>query len=172
MARVLKEPEIRKAEIMDAAEYLFETKGYEETSINDILQKVGIAKGTFYYYFKAKGEILDAVIERNIERRIQMLLPLIDAPNLDAAEKFRQVIIKNQQLNSANHHMLDFLHRPENIVMHQKSLVKGVKKSAPLIAELLRQGIRENQFHTEYPLEVSEFLLAGMNFLFDPAILS
>ena len=55
--RISKSPEERKKEILDVAEELFTTKGYAETTINDILRKIGIAKGTFYYYFKSKEDL-------------------------------------------------------------------------------------------------------------------
>ena len=62
--RVVKEAEERKNEILDAAEELFAAKGYEHTSTGDILGRVGIARGTLYYHFKSKEDILDALIER------------------------------------------------------------------------------------------------------------
>ena len=54
MARIVKEADERRNEILDAAETLFTEKGYSKTTIIDILNQVGIAKGTFYYYFKSK----------------------------------------------------------------------------------------------------------------------
>ncbi|MCH5250603.1 MAG: helix-turn-helix transcriptional regulator, partial [Lachnospiraceae bacterium] len=51
--------EERKKEILDIAEELFTTKGYDKTSTTDILERVGIARGTMYYHFKSKEEILD-----------------------------------------------------------------------------------------------------------------
>ena len=62
--RVVKEAAVRKNEILDAAEELFVTKGFDKTSTNDILERVGIARGTLYYHFKSKEEILNAMIER------------------------------------------------------------------------------------------------------------
>ena len=62
--RVVKDAEERRNEILDVAEVLFGTKGFEQTSTNDILEKVGIARGTLYYHFKSKEDILDAMIER------------------------------------------------------------------------------------------------------------
>jgi AcrR family transcriptional regulator len=170
MVRIVKAPEERKAEIMDAAECLFETKGYEETSINDILQKIGIAKGTFYYYFKSKDEIMNAVIDRNIERQIQSLLPIVEDDHCNAMEKLRRIIYENRRMNAENEEMLDYLHQPENIVMHQKSLIQAVQKFAPVFSKIIRQGVAEKLFQTDYPLELAEFLLVGMNFLFDPSI--
>jgi len=65
--RISKEPEERRNEILDTAEMLFFTKGYARTTVNDVLQVIGIAKGTFYYYFKSKEEVMDAVVVRFID---------------------------------------------------------------------------------------------------------
>ena len=62
--RIVKEAEERKNEILDRANELFCEKGFEGTSTNDILKAVGIARGTLYYHFKSKGDIMDALIER------------------------------------------------------------------------------------------------------------
>ena len=62
--RIVKEAAERKNEILDAAEELFAARGYEETSTGDILDRVGIARGTLYYHFKSKEDILDALIGR------------------------------------------------------------------------------------------------------------
>ena len=62
--RVVKEANMRKSEILDVAEQLFVTKGFDGTSTTDILNEIGIARGTLYYHFKSKEDILDAMIER------------------------------------------------------------------------------------------------------------
>ena len=69
--RVVKEANERKNEILDAAERLFGSKGFDHTSTNDILKEVGIARGTLYYHFSSKEEILDAMIERMTGRLIE-----------------------------------------------------------------------------------------------------
>ena len=62
--RVVKDAEERRNEILDVAERLFATKGFDGTSTNDILEEIGIARGTLYYHFKSKEDILDAMIDR------------------------------------------------------------------------------------------------------------
>ena len=62
--RVTKEAQERREEILDAAEALFASDGYASTSTNDIIDRVGIARGTLYYHFRSKEEILDAVVLR------------------------------------------------------------------------------------------------------------
>lgn len=66
--RIVKEAEERRNEILDAADELFGRKGFDGTSTNDILEKVGIARGTLYYHFKSKEDILDALIQRYEEQ--------------------------------------------------------------------------------------------------------
>jgi AcrR family transcriptional regulator len=62
MTRTVKEPDIRRAELLDAAQKLFYAKGYEKTPVQDNIDRVGVAKGTFYHYFGSKVELLDELV--------------------------------------------------------------------------------------------------------------
>ena len=62
MSRITKDPEIRKAEIMAIAKKLFDQYGFQNTSVDQIVKTAEIAKGTFYYYFKSKEELLDTML--------------------------------------------------------------------------------------------------------------
>ncbi len=66
MIRVTKDPEIRQAELMDAAQELFILLGYQQTTVSTIVKKVGVAQGTFYYYFASKEAILEAIFARHV----------------------------------------------------------------------------------------------------------
>ena len=68
--RIVKEYEERRKEILETAERLFLTKGYTKTTVNDILKEIGIAKGTFYHYFKSKEEVMDEIIMRIIKEDV------------------------------------------------------------------------------------------------------
>ena len=61
--RVTKEPEIRRAELIEAARQLFDKNGIKNTQVSQIVEKVGVAKGLFYYYFKSKDEIVNEVVD-------------------------------------------------------------------------------------------------------------
>jgi AcrR family transcriptional regulator len=61
---IVKEGEVRKAEFIEAAIGLFLQKGFDKTSINDIIAKVGVTKGSFYYYFESKEALLDEIVNQ------------------------------------------------------------------------------------------------------------
>lgn len=65
--------ENNRQRIVDAADHLFYTRGYNQTSFRDISQTTGIPRGNFYYYFKTKDDILDAVIETRLKFYTEML---------------------------------------------------------------------------------------------------
>ena len=85
--RIVKKHNERKQEIIDTALKIFIHKGYEKTSVNDILNEIGIAKGTFYHYFKAKEEVLDAVIADTTETIVNKIEKIIDDNSLNAEDK-------------------------------------------------------------------------------------
>ena len=63
MPRVVKDYDERYAEFLEAAQQLFFSKGYERTTVQEIIKMVGVAKGTFYYYFGSKQAVLEAVVQ-------------------------------------------------------------------------------------------------------------
>ncbi|MGB9663166.1 MAG: TetR/AcrR family transcriptional regulator [Moorellaceae bacterium] len=169
--RIVKQPEVRREEIMNAAEELFKEKGVEETSVNDITHRAGIAKGTFYWYFKSKDELLDALVEREIDRYIERITPIVEASDLNAVEKLRRMLEVHNKICAAKDNLRDFFHRTENALTHQKHLILELKKTAPLLEQVVKQGIKEKLFNTDYPREIVEFLLLLLASLTNPWLL-
>lgn len=93
MARKIKEGEraARIDEILDAAQALIQTKGYEQMTIQDLLDALGISKGAFYYYFDSKQALLEALVERMVEQVMAVLRPLVDDERLPALAKLEAV---------------------------------------------------------------------------------
>jgi len=85
--RVSKKYDVRLTEILDAAEALFSQIGYEKTTINNILEKVGIGKGTFYHYFQSKEELGDAVVARIVDYIATSVDTARSKPAINAHEK-------------------------------------------------------------------------------------
>ena len=168
--RVSKKPEERRNEILDAAEVLFSTKGYSKTTINDILDEVNIAKGTLYYYFKSKEEVMDAIVTRLIDMGVEAAKVIASDPNLKATEKMFQIIMAQNPDSTRKDQMIEQLHLANNAEMHQKSLVETVLRLTPVLTDVVEQGIQEGTFNTPYPKEAIEFLLVSSQFLLDARI--
>lgn len=168
--RISKNPEERRIEIIDAAKILFYTKGYSKTTVNDILQKVGVAKGTFYYYFQSKEEVMDAIVLRFIEMGVEAAKKIAEDPNIKAPDKIFQILMSQKMDNNDKQQMVDQLHQVNNAVMHQKSLVETILHLTPVLTTIIEQGVEEGSFNTPYPKETVEFLLVSSQFLFDEGI--
>ena len=168
--RISKEYDERKNEILDTAERLFHTKGYEKTTINDILKEVNIAKGTFYYYFKSKEEVMDALIERVSLIAMEKVQKVAEAEGMDPQEKMLHMFLAMRMEGPGEEQMLDDLHRPENALMHQKSLNYIVVNIAPLLAQVVKQGVDQGIWKCPYPLEYMKIFLAASTTLMDDGI--
>lgn len=172
MVRIVKKPEERKSEIVAAACELFLSKGYGSTTMQDVMRKLGIAKGTIYHYFSSKEDLLEAVIDSLAESEMQRLKKVAENIKGNALHRLEQLIMSGANHDADDDHelLLDDLHKATNAGMHIRLLAKVVTLQAPLYAELFRLGCEEGIFTTDHPLECAEFLLSGIQFLTDMGI--
>lgn len=169
MSRTIKKPIERRSEIVQAARYLFRTKDYENTTMQDVMAYLGIAKGTIYHYFNSKEALLEAVIENIVNTNIERMEYLMRISTGTALEKIK-MLVEAGDIRSENEDILDSLHRPGNDAMHVRLLAATLIKQAPLYAQLIQQGCAEGVFQTQAPLECAEFILSGIQFLTDVGI--
>ncbi|ONG89118.1 TetR family transcriptional regulator [Bacillus cereus] len=169
--RIVKEYEERRKEILETAERLFITKGYTKTTVNDILKEIGIAKGTFYHYFKSKEEVMDEIIMRIIKEDVTKAKVIVSNPNIPVLEKlFRVLMEQSPKSGDIKDKMIEQFHQPNNAEMHQKSLVQSIIHLSPVLTEILEQGIEEGIFSTSYPQETIELLLSSAQVIFDDGL--
>lgn len=165
-----KQPEDRRLEILQTAEHLFTTQGYNKTTIEHILQAVGIAKGTLYYYYQSKADILEAIVFMYVNKGVEAAEQILADQELDAHKKL-ELILSAQSFESGNKtEMIKQIHRVENAELHMKSLTESIRRIAPIVAKAVEQGVEEEIYETENAQEVVEFLLVGSQFLLDTAI--
>lgn len=165
--RVVKEAEERKNEILDAAEKLFGAKGFDHTSTNDILNEIGIARGTLYYHFKSKEDILDAMIERITRQLIAKATDIVQKKEIPVLQRLTMTIMALNVNNELGLEVMQQVHKPQNALMHQKmqeTLLSGVN---PLITGLIEEGIQQDIFRTDYPAEAVEMAMLYSSTAFD-----
>lgn len=175
MPRVVKEEDYaaRRKEILDVALRLVYTQGYEAMSIQDILDSLKISKGAFYHYFDSKQALLDGMIERMLDEAEQILLPIAQAKDLSAIEKLRRYFNAGGRWKVAQKaFMLDLLRiwrTDANALMRQKQEAAAMKRIAPVLADIIRQGIAEGVFSTRYPEQFGS-MLVGLSRGFEDSI--
>lgn len=165
--RIVKEAEARREEILDAAEKLFAAKGFDNTSTGDILDAVGIARGTLYYHFKSKEDILDGVIQRITAHLMQAAGRIVRQKELPVLERLTKAILALNVESRIGVEIMEQVHRPQNALMHQKmqaTLLAGIN---PILTELVKEGIGQGIFHTQYPESAVEMTILYANTAFD-----
>lgn len=169
MARIVKKPEERWLEIVRTARRLFQTHEYDQVTMQDVIESVGIAKGTIYHYFKSKNELLEAVINDIVEECIRKMQKVLDTSSGNALQKIR-MLIERGRVAAEESTILAHLHKRGNEAMHVRLLAATLAQQAPLYAKLIQQGCDEGLFHTDTPLECAEFILTATHFLTDVGI--
>lgn len=167
MVRITKDADTRRAEILDTAYIFFNSKGYDKTSIDDIVQEICVAKGTVYYYFKSKEDIFIALVERRCKILIDRLTEVADDVNLNAIRKIEYMLEKEYIWESESDQFLSHFHSWKNIENNQQSLIYLTSHYSPILAKVIQQGIDEGLFQTEFPLESSRLIMTGHRVLFD-----
>lgn len=165
--RVVKDAEERRNEILDAAERLFGEKGFDGTSTNEILDEVGIARGTLYYHFKSKEDILDAMIERLTGRLIANASEIVKKKDIPVLQRLTMTMMSLNVSGGIGQEIMKQVHKPQNALMHRKMQTRMLTAVNPLITGLIGEGISLGICSTEYPGEVAEMVLLYSNTAFD-----
>ena len=168
--RVVKMADERRNEILDAAEKLFIQKGFDATSTNDILEEVGIARGTLYYHFESKEAILDALIERYNKKVLDKAKEIARDKSLSIIERLMGAVMALNIKQKSEREIIEEIHKPQNALMHQKVQRLILTEVTPILAGIIEDGIREGLFNTPYPYETIEMLIAYTNTVFDDEI--
>ncbi|WP_027701167.1 TetR/AcrR family transcriptional regulator [Metaclostridioides mangenotii] len=170
MSRVVKKPEIRKDELLDAAERLFVEKGYENTSVKDIYAEVNGSFGMFYHHFKSKEEVLEEVNKKMAARRFEPIKSIIVDGDLPGIEKLRKVLslaIISAEQEVTNHSSNSYQKNPQLLVMHMHDTL-GI--ASDLLSGVIEDGIKDGTIQTERPHELSQMILLFLNVWVNPWI--
>lgn len=166
--RITKKPEVRKKELIEAAKFLFEKNGYEQTKIIDITRHIAVAKGTFYHYFESKNDILTEIVNVTLNDILEVANQLKENHSLSGLEKIRLLLHSNRVIDDVTKHAVSHLEKPDNRALQEKTAVETIKKLTPFIVSYLKQAYHEGDvLHIDYADEKIEIILSAAHFLID-----
>ncbi len=160
-----KNPEDRKEELIDAAEILFSEKGFNETSVDDICDEVGVAHGLFYYYFDSKEGVIESITERLIRELESNLDEIVEETEMRADEKFIRFLGLSFQRKKKRPYLASYFSKKDSPLVYYRLFEEIVNMLTSYLTEIVEQGIDEGVFHTEYPEQTIQFWLYGRLFL-------
>ena len=162
-----KRGDARKKEILDTAEQLFAFNGFDNTSTNDIINAVGIARGTLYHHFTSKEDILDSVIDRINETLMRNAKEIADNKQIPLLDRLTGSVCALNVDSRIGEEVMVQVHKPQNALLHQKMQEKLISGIVPVIAGLIEEGNSEGIFHSPYPKEAAEMVMIYSNAAFD-----
>jgi AcrR family transcriptional regulator len=173
MARKVDELErvARQNEILDCAQRMVYSIGYEDMSIQTIINELGISKGAFYHYFDSKPALLEALLHRTSQQGLQVIGPIASDPSIPPLEKLELIIQKGMQWKAGQKQYLMAIlkawYSDENALVRQKQMVEYTDLFGGLLKEVLLQGIAEDVFHISYPEMTGRIIFSLMTQMSD-----
>ena len=161
-----KNPE-RPQELMAAAQHLFYTKGYENTSVNDIILAVGVSKGAFYHHFDSKTAVLEAIVAQMMDQAVAELQEIVADETLTAITKWQKAVRLSYSWRLEKEAEIievgRILRKDQNILLHHKLRTEWLKVSTDEMAKIIDQGVNESVFRVEYIPETAAILMTVTN---------
>jgi AcrR family transcriptional regulator len=175
MPRIVKEEVYaqRRGQIIAAAQQLVFVKGYEQMSIQDVIDLAGISKGAFYHYFHSKSDLLEALIDSLVQESERVITPLLDDPHLSALEKLsRFFTVLARWKTDRKQYLIALLriwYNDDNAIVRDKVTVKQLDVAAHWLGRIFRQGMIEGTLDIPFPDQMAQaalILMSGLSITF------
>ena len=147
---MIKAPAVRRAELIDCAQRLFLRKGYERTTINDVIAATALSKGAFYHHFRSKEDLLEAIAARFARQAIDQATPVSRDASLDALQRLNLLLAMTREWKGEHlpelRAMFTTLLRPDNAVLYHRIVGAVFAAMAPTLTAVIEAGQAEGVF--------------------------
>lgn len=141
---------VRRDAFVDVATRLIQAKGYEQMSVQDVLDALDASRGAFYHYFESKAELLEAALERMTDAVLASVAPLLADPGVNAIDKLHRFFGQIAQWKNARKDLvlsiLPIWYSDDNSLVREKFRKAMTLRMAPVLAGIIRQGTEEGVF--------------------------
>ena len=145
--RIVKPGDVRRGELVDCAQGLFLTRGYERTTINDVISATGLSKGAFYHHFRAKEDLLEAIAARFSAQAVAEAVHVQADAQLTALQRLNLVLAMAREWKGEHipqlRAMFTTLLKPENAMLYHRIVGAVFQALAPLLTGIIEAGQAE-----------------------------
>lgn len=171
----MKKGDMRREELLATAEKLFYTKGYEKTSVQDILTAMNFSKGGFYHHFDSKLAVLEAICEMRAQETCEKAKAIV-AQKQGAVEKLNALFHDAAFFGSGSSNFVSLLiqvaYRDDGALMREKTKACQLAYMQDVLEAILEEGMRTQVFFvTDVPTSAQMLLRLYMQFADDVAFL-
>ncbi len=157
---------IRRDAFIDVGQRLIETKGYEQMSIQDVLDALEASRGAFYHYFAGKAELLEAVVERMVDTVLVALGPIVEDPDRSAIDKLQTVFVTIGRTKTAREDLvlalLEVWISDDNAIVREKFRRMAGERLGPVLTRIIQQGTLEGTFRAGSPEGTASIMVSLM----------
>lgn len=150
----------RRQDLIDVAARLFLKQGYENTTVNQIINSLNLAKGTYYYHFKSKEGILIAVSEKLISDTQKKLVAIHKQNDKDVLWRIREILSTFHDDFYRNRTIWKLVYHDNNVAMHKQVTKIGSKRFTPLLTDVLQEGMEKDLIHVPHARETAQVLIS------------
>lgn len=155
MPRTTRPSTDRTNDFIDAARELFGEKGFENTSVDDIVSRVGVAKGLFYYYFDSKEELIAILYDRLVEEIRSSITAAMEKKGLTAMQRFGELLESSRDIACRSSMLVAYFIKERNQAYRFTMEKSGHGMMIDAMQGIIHQGIEEGIFHALYPRETA-----------------
>jgi len=165
---------VRKEAFVDAAQRLIQQKGYEQMSVQDVLDELDASRGALYHYFDSKEGLLEAVVDRMADAAMSAVAPVVEDPRLPALRKLEGVFGAIQRFKADRKPLvmalLEVWISDDNAIVRDKLRRTTVARLVPVLSPIIQQGQEEGVFRTGAPAATARILVGLLESFSDIAI--
>jgi AcrR family transcriptional regulator len=164
MPRVVKHPDVRRAETLDRAAALFVQHGYENVSLNDLIADAGVSKGAFYHWFPSKDALISALAERSARTQFAAVEDAVASCRGNALRRLNALLragldVKMSEGTPEQLAAMVSLLRPENAHLYGRIVSASEDLTRPLLTRVISEGVHEGVFDTFDAAGVADMIL-------------
>ncbi|MCC0690278.1 TetR/AcrR family transcriptional regulator [Clostridioides sp. GD02404] len=158
-----------KNQILEVAWKIFEEQDYDDVTMQQIVDTLDISKEAVYYHFKDKEMLFEEIVLNSLRVEVENLKSLLNNPKLTVREKISEFIlyISSSEIRKK---LIDYMCSQKKPTFFIKNIRASTIEITPLLSCLIKQGIEEGIFKTDYPDEVSEVFIILINIWLDPIL--